>query len=167
MVIADEDMHTEYVKTTLGTYVPRGSLLSYQLALSEGNVHVQCDNDLFDQFRCMHSMCVYDSHTIPIYSMTETLKEFTAHKSFDNNIMSFVDNLCTSIASCKEIECKTQNQSSSNLWWFMASDFGELRKRKKKNCDKLVERKVRQPVDSSRAPASLRHGKDYENICGI
>lgn len=169
MVNENENMNTEYVKTTLGTYVPTGSLLSYQLALSEGNFHVQCDNDLFDQFRCMHNGCVNDSHTIPVYSMTETLKEFTAHRSLDHDIMSFVDNLCMSISNCKEIERKTQNQSSSNLWWserkyrFTASDFGELCKRKKKNCDKLVERKIRQPVSSSQAPASLRHGKDYED----
>ena len=37
------DSCTEYVKTSLGVYVPKGSPLSYQLSLTEGDFDVSCN----------------------------------------------------------------------------------------------------------------------------
>ena len=46
-----DTMHMTYEKHTLGSYVPVGSVLSYQLAVSEGNFHVH-NNLALEHYSC-------------------------------------------------------------------------------------------------------------------
>lgn len=65
MVSPDSDS-TEYVKTTLGTHVPVGSVLSYQLALTEDNFEVSLDEASVEQHPCNLSCDITDYPELPI-----------------------------------------------------------------------------------------------------
>lgn len=40
-----EDGNTKYVRTSINTFVPQGCVLGYQLALTEGDFDVYCNDD--------------------------------------------------------------------------------------------------------------------------
>ena len=108
------------------------------------------------------------SLTVPIFDVKHW-DQFREQDLYDRRVQEFVNGLCVTVEKAIEIEGKTKGQSNSDTWWkermhrFTASDFGELSKRQKKNCNALVERKKKRLGDGQHMPPALRFGKDYES----
>ncbi len=64
-MVNKETGETKYCRTQLGTHVPLGSPLSYQLALTEGNYQVDFNSISFENFRCTQGCVARGSEAYP------------------------------------------------------------------------------------------------------
>ena len=166
-MVQPDDEHTEMVPTTLGTLVPRGSMLSHHLAITEGDFAVGCDASSFQSFDCTTTCSCSDLNFPPL--PIGYIGKCKLINVSENN-MEFVDKLFRTKQECHDVEVATRDQSSSDMWWqerqfrLTASNFAEVYNRKRKDCSKLVERLTKSPTNTdSRMPASLKHGREYED----
>ena len=71
---------TEYVKTRLKSVTPVGSVLSYQLALTEGDFSVTCDALNMARFDCQEACNCNISTSLPVGSFQAPVYSSTTHR---------------------------------------------------------------------------------------
>ena len=150
---------TEYVKTSLGVYVPKGSPLSYQLSLSEGDFDVSC-NIKTDLAKCDSDCNTSVFPDLPI-------GEYQPFRS--DNIDPQFKNFISKLEFCYGLEKETRSQTNSELWWkarrfrLTASKFGEIAKRKTNEHQKFIDR-LTEKSNELNLPASLKYGRENESV---
>jgi hypothetical protein len=166
-MVNKETGNTDYCRTQLGTYVPRGSPLSYQLSLTEGNFDIDCHIMSLDHFRCTEGCVVRGIDMYPVFPL-DTPGEPELDNDLSPEFLQVIHSLSVDQDQSKEIELKTRDQANSDQWWeerklrITASNFAEICNRKKDNCKKFVERLQGKP--SLKVPLSIKHGKDHEHV---
>lgn len=162
-----ETDQTEYCRTQLDTYVPRGSVLSYQLALTEGDFHVECNFESLQKFACVES-CVLRKVPFPTFPL-DALTPYTVSDNLSQDMKDKLNSLTVNQEQASDIELMTRDQASNDTWWqerkyrLTASTFSEICRRKKKNCDNLVKRLMGNETQSVKVPLPIKHGKSFEN----
>ena len=158
-------------RTQLGTWVPLGCPLSYQLALNEGDFHVHCNFTSIDKFQCTQSCAMSDIACYPNMPMCPTKPPHIEATLVTKKGEEVLRMLTVNRDKSHAIEVETREQTESVKWWeerrlrITASKFGEVVTRKKQNCEKFVERlQCTTAIDAKKLPTSLKHGRDYEHI---
>jgi hypothetical protein len=157
--------------TQLETWVPLGSPLSYQLALSEGDFHVDCNVVSIDKFKCTQSCIVRDMACYPDMPMCPTKPPQIDVALGTKQGKDIIKMLAVDSVKSQALEAETRDQAGSEKWWeerrlrITASKFGEVVNRKQRNCQKFVERlQAKSGMDLKKLPMSLKHGRDYEHV---
>jgi len=162
--MANEDNdRTNYVLTRapIGTLVPQGSVLSYQLSTSEANFETSTiDTSLFCLNLCT-SYCDTGSE-FPPFPLSSTVYE--PGFSVDESVMVNKD-------EAVELERETTQQSNCDKWFeerakrLTASSFFDIISRKTKKHEKFLSRLTSSSkLSIKRMPDSLRHGHENEDV---
>ena len=157
---------TCYVKTKMANHVPVGSVLSYQLALTEADFQVELNEVSMNRFLCVLTTGVYPKFPIIINEIQNIY--------YDNNLSSevkkIVEKLTLTEDECHAIELSTRDQANCDTWWLgrrsrlTSSNFGEIFKRKKTDCSKFIEIINNQSRSTMTSSAALKHGRQYERM---
>lgn len=148
---------TDGVKTRLGTTVPVGSVLSYQLSLTEPNFHVA---ENIDCTGIPESKEKPPEDPIP-FPWEETC-ELEVPMDVQDEFKLKLNN-----TEATEIEKSTRTQSLSDRWFnkrrnrLTASKFGLVMKRKTKNNQSFIKNTVISKKDLSNVP-SVKYGTENE-----
>lgn len=159
-----EDGSTEYSRTRFGCFVPKGSVLSYQLALTEGNFLVECNPWAFEKFRCEQSCVMHGAKYPPLPFGAVPMPDLSR---LPPNTKEATQGVFIGMDEAIKLEECTRGQSSCPEWWkerqnrLTASNFSEICKRRKTNCEKFVQRLQKEP-GQQKLPQSLKHGRDHE-----
>ena len=169
-----DDEDTKYVQTTLGHKAPVGSVLSYQLALTEGHFGVNYRSDSVNSMKCSdgcETNLLTDFPSFPLTGQPNTI-----NNDFNNatDTMSFMSQhkLVIDLAEAHAIEIETRGQSQSDKWFnqrryrLTASKFHRICQRKKASCDVLVKEIIFQKKydNHHKIPIQMRLGLKYEAI---
>ena len=163
MATAD-DQTTEYTKTSMGNYVPVGSVLSYQLAVSEADFDVSYRKETIEKFPCVHNCKDLVFPDLPIGNGTANID--SSNMSLEQK--SIIEDILLSKEQCIELEKNTRDQSSSSLWQdarkkrVTASQFGDVVKQRSKET-KLADR-LTAPKNEKKRTVAMKHGNDYEDV---
>ncbi len=152
---------TDYKKTRLGSVTPQGSVLSYQLALTEGDFTVACHPSLTAYDIENNCNCDNSDTALPVGHYSQP-----TYTNIPQDILNFMQEMSLSMDEVRELEKNTREQSNSDLWKssrlkrFTASCFGELaRKRPNGKWDSFMKKTTCVSTTSvSAMPAPLRHG---------
>lgn len=158
---------TQYVRTSLGPFTPVGSVLSYQLALTEGNFTVDCRTN-FDMLNCTRNCDIQTTYpTLPLDMDTTDL--YIPDANMTDDMRTFISDLLLDKDAIRRLEEATRLQSDSTMWWdarkfrLTASNFSEITRRRQGNCDKFVTRLTTRPnLSTDKLPESLKHGRTNE-----
>lgn len=165
-MIQPDHSHTSYTKTSMGFFVPDGSVLSSQLAPTEGDFDVECDMTKLMAKTC-NTNCTLGTEfpnfpldSVPVFDIRVPDAFSTLYQS-----------ICITPQQSADLESKTQKQSQSDDWFearkyrITASAIHEITHRKSKSLYKWMERKLNQrKILPSRMPYSLKHGHEYEQV---
>ena len=159
-----------YCKTRLGAQTPVGSVLSYQLALTEGHFSVNFNDE--NMSNCTEGCNLNLPIVFPSFPVSQV------HLSDENinysEIQTFMDehSLIIDQQRAAEIEKTTEGQSQCDSWFderryrLTASKFGILARRRKSQCDALARNLTSQKRFhlSKSMPTAMRLGIQYEPI---
>ena len=166
-MVNPDTMHTDYVKTKLGSSAPLGSVLSYQLALTEGNFDVFCDMASIDKFQCTQDCKIeanapnFPAGNFPQPILSDNLPQTS---------LLYIKNMSLSMEEAHKQEEATREQSNCQQWWdvrknkFTASKFGELyRKKPNSNLKKFAEQKQKDTgMNKEKLPEAIKYGINNE-----
>ena len=164
MAQGDND-DSEFVQTTMGTFVPTGSLLSYQLSISEANFNVDSiDTSIFYKHACSNCKIPEAYPVMPLNYHSKNAPDL----QMSNPLLKHV--IVTHQESIS-IEKNTIDQAQCELWYserskrLTASNFYEIINRKASRHDAFLKRLLGNPryVADVKLPPSLKHGRDYED----
>lgn len=161
MASGDSDS-TDYVLTRapIGTLVPQGSVLSYQLSTSEGNFETSSvDRSLFSVNSC--SACDIED-VFPPFPLNST--DYQPSHQVNQSVVLTKDEAIM-------LERETVHQSNCDKWFeerskrLTASTFSEIMSRKTKKHEKFLSRMTSASRCSvTKMPDSLRHGHENEDV---
>ena len=158
-----DSQETEYVRNSMGNFVPVGSVLSYQLAITEANFDVHYSKESVEAFPCTYQCEPVDYPDLPIGHIKTMIN--TSHLIPDHR--TFVEDLKISQDESIRLERETRDQTSSDTWWqarskrVTASKFSEIAKQRSKET-KLASRLAEAKKDGVKTKG-MQHGSDYEN----
>ena len=128
---------TKYVLSRLGNLVPQGSVLSYQLAITESNFETSSvDSSLFCKFACSASCDIPNIY--PAFPLNQA-----DHSPIDHPALNHVQ---VTREQAIELEMETRQQSQWQKWYrerakrLTASNFSEIMSRKTTYHEKFLSR---------------------------
>ena len=166
---SQDTINTDYTKTHMGSLTPLGSVLSYQLARTEGNFDVSCDETLLDIFRCTLN-CEVDNYPDLPLGITDVNTFYQVSVDAPDRVKAFISRMQLTRDQCVNLEKETRDQTANEQWWdarkyrLTASKFSEIIKRKAKNHDKYIDKFFTTPSEKVQNAPSLRHGRKYEAV---
>ncbi len=168
-----EHKDTTYIPTSLQTHVPQGSVLSYQLSLTEANFSVECDSVSLHRYSCQQE-CIVRDVEFPKFPLSD-MRKYPSKYTAPVEAKTFMNSIEVDFQAAADIERKTSLQASSPEWWqerknrLTASHFAEICKKmndkskRKKNISNYIGR-LRTQAPLERLPKPLKHGRDYEKV---
>ena len=158
-IVNPENENTEKMRTMLGTDTPKGSILSYQLSITEGNFTVSSDISSVPINAAPEILPA--NYSYPLFPLKKDLS-YALSQSIVQNFQPFYKSIQVDDAASIKIEQSTLRQRDDDTWYkerrfrIIASTFGDIiikMTNGRSNLKKLAEKLVAPPKDLTRVAA--------------